>query len=112
VRDYVSTLDDHPNLIDKLSTKSYDIDSHGTSKNPLFPPHLSAEQVHVGIKSGKLQQGVFYASRDNFLEGSVSLDGQDKPVRLTIQNPRAMLMAICLLGSSARARWFEQSGRW
>jgi exosome complex exonuclease DIS3/RRP44 len=82
VREYISTLDNHQNLLDKLSHKSYDTDAQGKNREPLFPAHLSAEQVHLGIKSGKLFQGVFYASRDNFLEGTVSVDGQEKPVRI------------------------------
>ncbi|CAB3364764.1 Hypothetical predicted protein [Cloeon dipterum] len=82
MKEYVETLEKHPFLLDKLSHKSYDADADGKLRAPLFPAHLSAEQVHIGIKSGKLLQGVFYASRDNFLEGTVNVDGMDKSVLL------------------------------
>ena len=63
-------------LLDKLSRKSYDVD--GDSKEPLFPCHLSPSQLHDGIKSGKFKQGTFLASRENFLEGSVNVEGMEK----------------------------------
>lgn len=74
-------MDDHLSLLDKLCQRNYTTDSQGNSKAPLFPVHLTPEQVHLGIKSGKLLQGTFFASRDNFLEGSVNVDGLDKMVR-------------------------------
>jgi hypothetical protein len=80
VRDYVSTMDKHQSLLDKLCQRSYFTDAQGNSKAPLFPVHLTPEQVHVGIKSGKLVQGTFFASRDNFLEGNVNVDGIEKMV--------------------------------
>jgi exosome complex exonuclease DIS3/RRP44 len=49
-------------------------------QEPLFPLHDTPSQIHEGIKSGKLLQGSFLASRENFLEGHVNVEGQDKMV--------------------------------
>ena len=48
----------------------------------LYPEHLPPAQILSGIKSGKLLQGTFYASRENFLEGSVSVEGQEQSILL------------------------------
>ena len=48
----------------------------------LYPEHLPPAQILSGIKSGKLLQGTFYASRENFLEGSVSVEGPEQSILL------------------------------
>lgn len=78
VADYVKSLVDHPELQDKLAHKNYDLES---SKVALFPPHLPPNEIHIGIKNGKILQGSFMASRENYLEGSVNVEGYDKFVR-------------------------------
>jgi hypothetical protein len=85
VQEYVSRIDGHPELQDKLCHRSYETDSKGQSKTPLFPVHLPPEEVHIGVKSGKLLRGTFFASRDNFLEGSVNIDGVDMTVSINLQ---------------------------
>jgi len=77
VKQYVSGLN-NVILTDKLSNQSCMIEE--TSKEPIFPPHLTPAQIHQGIKSGKLMQGTFFASNDNFLEGNVFVEGQEKNV--------------------------------
>lgn len=77
VGDYVRSLTESPYLQDKLSLKEY---SNEKSSNPLYPPHLTLVQVHDGIKNGKLYQGSFAASRENYLEGSVNVECFEKPV--------------------------------
>lgn len=79
VEDYVASLADAGFLQDKLSKRSYSLE--GESRAPLFPPHLTPAQIHDGIKSGKLLQGSFLASRENYLEGSVNVEGREKFVR-------------------------------
>ncbi|KAJ1531623.1 hypothetical protein ONE63_000295 [Megalurothrips usitatus] len=76
VHDYVSSLKDAPGLFDKLSQQ--DTNFGGKSKEPLFPLHLSPKEIQEGIKSGKLHHGTFLASRENFLEGSVNVEGFEK----------------------------------
>lgn len=75
VTDYVKSLTDHPELQDKLAHKSFDLAS---SKVALFPPHLTPNEIHSGIKNGRLLQGSFMASRENYLEGSVNVEGHEK----------------------------------
>ncbi|KAF4520987.1 hypothetical protein B566_EDAN002483 [Ephemera danica] len=82
MQEYVSTIESHPELLDKLCHRSFVTDSQGQSKTPLFPVHLAPEDVHIGVRSGKLLRGTFFASRDNFLEGSVNVDGADMTVLL------------------------------
>lgn len=67
-------------LTDKLSNSSCIVEE--TNKEPIFPPHLTPAQVHHGIRSGSLMQGTFFASNDNFLEGSVFVEGEEKNVCL------------------------------
>lgn len=74
VRDYVKSMTDSPHLQDKLSLKEYGSEN----STPLYPPHLTLVQIHDGIKNGKLYQGSFVASRENFLEGSVNVECFEK----------------------------------
>ncbi|XP_023247144.1 exosome complex exonuclease RRP44 [Copidosoma floridanum] len=74
--DYVSSLENAGFLVDKLSRKEYILDGEGRA--PLFPCHLPPAQIHEGIKNGKLIQGTFLASRENFLEGSVNCEAMEK----------------------------------
>lgn len=79
VRDYVQSLTETPHLQDKLCLKEY---GNENNSKPLFPPHLTLVQIHDGIKNGKLYQGTFSASRENFLEGGVNVECFEKPVRV------------------------------
>ncbi|XP_034936260.1 exosome complex exonuclease RRP44 [Chelonus insularis] len=76
MEEYISSLKDAPFLIDKLCKKTYILE--GGKGEPLFPSHLTPSQLHDGIKNGKLLQGTFLASRENFLEGSVNVEGREK----------------------------------
>lgn len=77
VGDYVRGLDKFPTLQDKLSLKGF---SSQDNKAAIFPPHLTLNEIHEGIKSGKLLQGSFLASRENYLEGFVNVEGMEKSV--------------------------------
>uniref|UniRef100_A0A1B6DID1 PIN domain-containing protein n=1 Tax=Clastoptera arizonana TaxID=38151 RepID=A0A1B6DID1_9HEMI len=74
--DYVRSLKNAPMLEDKLSARNFS--SEG--KTALFPTHLTPVQIHEGIKAGKVLQGSFQASRENFLEGFVNVEGYEKPI--------------------------------
>lgn len=76
--EYVSSLEGAAPLLDKLCKIQYTIEND--IKEPLFPCHLTPSQIHDGISSGKLMQGTFYASRENYLEGTVNVEGMEKPV--------------------------------
>lgn len=75
--DYVRSCDKFPSLLEKLSQKNTEF---GENKIDLFSPHFTPAQIHEGIRSGKLLQGSFVASRDNFLEGFVNVEGYEKTV--------------------------------
>lgn len=77
MEDYIASLENASFLLDKLSKRSYSSDIHGPE---LFPCHLSPTEVHNGISSGKLLQGTFLASRENFLEGNVNVEGREKHI--------------------------------
>ncbi|XP_069698692.1 exosome complex exonuclease RRP44 [Periplaneta americana] len=80
VTEYVKTVEDCPGLEDKLSQHNATFELESGGREPLFPPHLTPMQIHQGIKAGKLMQGSFLASRENFLEGQVNVEGQDKMI--------------------------------
>ena len=64
-------------IVDKLSKST---DATTTKSQIIFPEHLSVSKIHSGIKASKLLQGTFQASRENYLEGSVSvqINGTEK----------------------------------
>ena len=76
--DYVKSLTETPYLEDKLNRKEFGSENAG---NPQFPPHLTLVEIHNGIKNGKLYQGSFAASRENYLEGSVNVECFEKWVK-------------------------------
>lgn len=77
VGDYVRSLEKYPTLQDKLSLKGF---SSQDNKEAIFPPHLTVTEIHDGIKSGNFLQGGFLASRENYLEGFVNVEGMEKSV--------------------------------
>ena len=76
VGEYVKSLSDGQNLEDKLSHRNFICEG----KTALFPSHLTPTEILAGVKAKKLLQGAFLASRENFLEGQVNVEGYDKPV--------------------------------
>lgn len=78
--EYIKSLKENSLLADKLSKREYTIESGG--KEPLYPSHLAPFEIHEGIKNGRLHQGAFLASRDNFLEAQVNVEGFEKSVSL------------------------------
>lgn len=63
--------------MDKLARR--DFDATTDTKN-LFPNHLPFSEIHGKIQQKILHQGTFKASRDNFLEGYVNVEGYDDAV--------------------------------
>lgn len=96
--EYISSLTDHLHLKDKLSKKSFETDNE---KIGLFPPHMSIIEIQSGIKSKRLLQGSFMASRDNYLEGSVNVEGYDNVVCFKYlcfsKKKKNVFFIICLL---------------
>ena len=80
VFDYVRNLKTSEPLIDLLVKEK----SQEDVKSSLFhyPPHLKLSLIQAGLKSGKYLQGKFHASRENYLEASISVEGQDNSVSI------------------------------
>ncbi|XP_035719355.1 exosome complex exonuclease RRP44-like isoform X1 [Vespa mandarinia] len=75
MEEYVRSLENSSFLLDKLSKKNFIFETEGQE---FFPCHLSPSELHYGIKNGKFFQGTFSVSKENFLEGSVNVDGIEK----------------------------------
>ncbi|XP_028406202.1 exosome complex exonuclease RRP44-like [Dendronephthya gigantea] len=83
VQDYVKSLKDNGELLDKLAWEDSNSGSQsvdGKSKQILYPEHLPLSKLQSGVKSGKYFQGKFFASRDNYLEASVSVYEQNEQI--------------------------------
>ncbi|KAK6620525.1 hypothetical protein RUM43_010817 [Polyplax serrata] len=89
--EYVKSLSSFPTLVDKLSKKEYEIDGK-VGGEPIFPCHYTPNEIHEGIKNKSLLFGQFLSSRENFLEGTVNIDGEDKSV--LIQGRDALNRAV------------------
>lgn len=55
---------------------SFLLQNEVTSSKVLFPEHLPLSRIQAGIKSGTFLQGTFRASRDNYLEATVFVQGE------------------------------------
>ncbi|CAI5654458.1 unnamed protein product [Oreochromis niloticus] len=73
--EYVKSLIANPELVDRLALSSDD-KSEITSSKVLFPEHFPLSRIQTGIKSGSFLQGTFRASRDNYLEATVFVQGE------------------------------------
>ncbi|MEQ2256264.1 exosome catalytic subunit dis3, partial [Ilyodon furcidens] len=73
--EYVKSLIANPELVDQLAL-SNDDKNDITSSKVLFPEHLPLSKVQAGIKNGSFLQGTFRASRDNYLEATVFVQGE------------------------------------
>ncbi|XP_037535703.1 exosome complex exonuclease RRP44 [Nematolebias whitei] len=73
--EYIKSLIANPELVDRLAL-SNDDKNEITSSKVLFPEHLPLSKIQAGIKSGSFIQGSFRASRDNYLEATVFVQGE------------------------------------
>lgn len=78
--EYVSSLQNAPGLLDIVAQVEDEKEEDVTYQGYIFPSHWSMEKIRLSLKSGKLYQGVFKTSRNNFLEANVMIEGFDKPV--------------------------------
>ncbi len=81
IAQYVKAMTDYPMLADKLSLKTNkNSEQQGYRKDKdLFEAHLSPSEINRGVKAGRLKVGVFYISRNNYLEGTVVSETLDRP---------------------------------
>lgn len=80
IHEYVKGLKDNGSLLDKLAHVGTAL-VHEKDKVQ-FPEHLPMTEIQRGIKSGKYKQGNFISSRENYLEGNVSLHSDEQMVFL------------------------------
>ncbi|XP_071951446.1 exosome complex exonuclease RRP44-like isoform X2 [Antedon mediterranea] len=87
IHEYVKSLTGKPELVDRLALITDN--EHKMDKvnadimvqgKVMFPEYVVSSELHAGIKSGKYLQGTFHASRENYKEGSVNVQDQDKAV--------------------------------
>nr|XP_023684750.1 exosome complex exonuclease RRP44 [Paramormyrops kingsleyae] len=111
--EYIKSLIANPELVDRLALSSDDINEITTGK-VLFPEHLPLSRIQAGIKSGSLLQGTFRASRDNYLEATVFIqgDGEDSTEVLIqgLQNlNRAVHQDVVAMELLPREAWASPS---
>ena len=76
--EYAESLTDHPGLVDRVSIAGDGSESRKKREKMLFPEHLPLSAIQAGLKSGKYHQGPFQGSRQNYLEGHVSVSSMER----------------------------------
>ncbi|XP_037568995.1 exosome complex exonuclease RRP44-like [Dermacentor silvarum] len=92
--EYVHSLKDHPGLLDKLAKLELDEAAKKADRRCIYPEHLPQTELHLGIKSGRFEQGKFQASRDNYLEGNVVLGDNEESRNVLIQGRSNLNRAV------------------
>ena len=101
-REYVESLN-KPELLDRIAAKdstSAEIsekqvtDLSRKNKQIIFPEHMRLADVQSGLKSGRLFQGAFQASRENYLEANVFLNDNEKFPQVFIQGYKNLNRAV------------------
>ncbi|XP_075908336.1 exosome complex exonuclease RRP44-like [Petromyzon marinus] len=72
LEEYVRSLVDNPELIDRLALAS---EQDVVESRVIFPEHLPLSQLQQGVRSGRFVQGTFLASRENYLEATLRVRG-------------------------------------
>lgn len=92
--EYIKSLIANPELVDRLAL-SNDDKNEITSSKVLFPEHLPLSRIQAGIKSGSFLQGTFRASRDNYLEATVFVQGEgEESTEVLIQGLQNLNRAV------------------
>ncbi|XP_075927494.1 exosome complex exonuclease RRP44-like [Petromyzon marinus] len=111
VEEYVRSLLDNPELIDRLALAS---EQDVVESRVIFPEHLPLSQLQQGVRSGRFVQGTFLASRENYLEGTLRVRGDgDSDKEVLIQGlqhlNRAMHDDIVCVEMFPEERWVAPS---
>ncbi|XP_027700325.1 exosome complex exonuclease RRP44 [Vombatus ursinus] len=92
--EYIKSLTANPELVDRLACLS-DEGNEIESRKVIFPEHLPLSKLQQGIKSGVYLQGTFRASRENYLEATVWVHGDDDENReIILQGLRNLNRAV------------------
>ncbi|CAG0916316.1 unnamed protein product [Notodromas monacha] len=110
VKEYVeAAADKFPELCDKVSQTSK---SYISDQRSIFPPHLTPLQIKEKLKRGEIKQGSFNASRENYLEGFVNVEGIEKPILIQGMSHlnRVMHDDVVVVEILPEDKWVGQSG--
>ncbi|XP_059826436.1 exosome complex exonuclease RRP44 [Hypanus sabinus] len=92
--EYIKNLAGNPDLIDRLACIS-DNSKEIESGKLLFAEHLPLSKIQQGLKSNSYLQGTFRANRDNYLEATVWVHGEEgKSKEIFIQGLKNLNRAI------------------
>ncbi|XP_072884204.1 exosome complex exonuclease RRP44 [Hemitrygon akajei] len=92
--EYIKSLAGNPELIDRLACIS-DNSKEIESGKLLFAEHLPLSKIQQGLKSNSYLQGTFRANRDNYLEATVCVHGEEgKSKEIFIQGLKNLNRAI------------------
>ncbi|XP_056663826.1 exosome complex exonuclease RRP44 isoform X3 [Monodelphis domestica] len=92
--EYIKSLTANPELVDRLACLS-DEGNEIESRKVIFPEHVPLSKLQQGIKSGTYLQGTFRASRENYLEATVWVHGDDEENReIILQGLRNLNRAV------------------
>lgn len=99
-REYVESLN-KPELMDRVAAKDKSdeliedsLRNSAKFKEIIFPEHLKLSEIQKGLKSGKLLQGAFQLSRENYLEATVFIHNNEKYTQVFIQGYKNLNRAI------------------
>ena len=76
--EYAQSLTENPGLVDRLANLDEASENGQKREKILFPEHLPLSVIQSGLKSGRYLQGTFRGSRQNYLEGHVSIPSMEK----------------------------------
>lgn len=82
--EYVEGLYDNKNLLDKIVKPVEKTDDDGSKRKAIYTEHLTLAEMQSGIKSGKYFQAKYETNRDNYLEGSVTIQMNGEATRVLI----------------------------
>ncbi|XP_034465546.1 exosome complex exonuclease RRP44 [Hippoglossus hippoglossus] len=111
--EYIKSLIANPELVDRLAL-SNDDKNEITNSRVIFPEHLPLSRIQAGIKSGAFLQGTFRASRDNYLEATVFVQGEgDDSTEVLLQGlqhlNRAVYQDVVAVQLLPRDQWVAPS---
>ncbi|XP_078258402.1 exosome complex exonuclease RRP44 isoform X2 [Rhinoraja longicauda] len=92
--EYIKSLAGNPELIDRLACIA-DATKEIESSKLIFTEHLALSKIQQGLKSNSYLQGTFRANRDNYLEATVWVHGEEGKIKeILIQGLKNLNRAI------------------
>lgn len=110
--EYAQSLIESPGLVDRLASSGETPEGNQKKEKILFSEHQPLSAIQSGLKNGKYHQGTFQGSRQNYLEGHVSVVSMEKWVLVQgLQNlNRAVHEDIVAIELFPESEWSCPSG--